>query len=94
MGLAGKWKKISAGECDKHYPAEIEFHEHPRFLAKKGPGQDFIQWDVGGYAVTGPGRVQIQIATDEQVPYEFSLSGNVLTFIDRDGCEFKYQRVE
>ena len=94
MKFAGKWKKISAGECDKLYPDEIEFHEHPRFLAKKGPGQDFILWDAGGYAVTDSGQVQIQIATDEQVPYEFSFSGNVLTFIDRFGCEFKYQRVE
>ena len=94
MKLVGKWKKTSKGECDKQYPDEIEFHDHPRFLAKKGPGQDFIIWDVGGYVVTAPDRVQIQNATDEQVPYEFSLSGDVLTFTDRDGCEFKYQRVE
>jgi len=94
MNLTGKWKKISKGECDKHYPDEIEFHEHPRFLGKKGPGQNFILWDAGGYAVIDSDRVQIQIATDEQVPYEFSLSGDVLTFTDRDGCEFKYQRLE
>jgi hypothetical protein len=94
MQLAGKWKKISTGECGERYPGEIEFHEHPRFLAKKGPGQGFILWDAGGYQVTDAGKVKIQIATDEQVPYEFSISGNVLTFIDRDGCEFKYERIE
>jgi hypothetical protein len=93
MKLTGKWKKISSGDCDKLYPDEIEFHEHPRFLGKKGPGQNFILWDAGGYAITDSDRVQIQIATDEQVPYQFSLSGDVLTFTDRDGCEFKYQRL-
>ena len=94
MKLAGKWTKISTGECDQQYPFEIEFYENPRFLAKRGPGQGFILWDTGRYEVLDSGRVQIQIASDQQVPYEFSLSGNVLTFVDRDGCEFKYQRVE
>ena len=94
MQLVGKWRKISTGDCDKKYPDEIEFHENPRFLAKKGPGQGFILWDAGGYQVTGAAKVTIQIATDEQVPYEYSISGDILTFIDRDGCEFKYRRVE
>jgi len=94
MELMGKWKKISTGECDQRYPYEIEFYQNPRFLAKRGPGQGFIIWDTGRYEVLDSGRVQIQIATDQQVPYAFSLSGNELTFVDRDGCEFKYQRAE
>ena len=95
MNVTGKWKKISSDECGKQYPDEIEFHhDRPRFLAKKGGTQDFIIWDVGGYRVTDPGKIQIQNATDQQVLYDFSLAGDVLTFIDADGCEFKYQRMQ
>jgi hypothetical protein len=96
MKLVGKWTKTSTGECDQQYPYELEFYENPRFLAKRGPGQGFIIWDTGRYEVLDSGRVQIHIATDQRVPYEFSLSDNdnVLTFVDRDGCEFTYQRIE
>ena len=94
MGLVGKWKKVSTGKCDEPYPDEIEFFERPRYLGKKGPGQRFILWDAGGYQVMDKNQVKIEIATDEQVPYKFSLSENSLTFTDREGCEFRYRRVE
>ena len=94
MNVTGKWKKISSDECSKKYPDEIQFHDHPRFLAKKGADQDFIIWDVGGYQVNDSGKIQIQNATDQQVLYDFSLAGDTLTFIDAEGCEFKYQRLE
>jgi hypothetical protein len=94
ISITGQWKKISSGECAGKYPDEIQFYDHPRFLAKKGPNQDFIIWDAGGYRLTDSGQLQIQIATDQQVLYEFSLAGDVLRLIDEDGCEFKYQRVE
>jgi hypothetical protein len=94
MGLVGKWKKVSTGKCDEAYPDEIEFFERPRYLGKKGPGQGFILWDAGGYKVMDNNQVKIEIATDEQVPYKFSISENILTFTDREGCEFRYRRVE
>ena len=93
MTLAGKWKKASASKCDELYPDEIEFFERPRYLGTKGPKQRFIVWDVGGYKVTDGNHVQIQIASDEQVLYEFSITDDVLAFRDRDGCEFNYRRV-
>ena len=40
INLVGKWKKISTADCDASYPHEIEFFERPRYLARKGPGQD------------------------------------------------------
>jgi hypothetical protein len=91
--LLGKWTKLSSLECAQAYPDEIEFFE-ATYLGRKGrSGQRFIVWDAGGYEVTPGGRVTIQIATDEQVPYTFSISGDVLTFVDRDGCRFEYRRV-
>ena len=89
--LVGTWTKTSSAACAEVYPDQIEFFE-ATYLGTKGPDQRFIWWDAGGYQVTAPDRVTIGVATDEQVEYEFSLSGNVLTFRDREGCEFTYRR--
>src|SRR4029077_19566570 len=92
ISLVGKWKKVSTADCDASYPHEIEFFERPRYLARKGPGQGFISWDAGTYEVIDENQVKISTATDEQVLYRFSLSGDVVTFVDKSGCEFRYQR--
>ncbi len=92
ISLVGKWKKISAADCDANYPHEIEFFDRPRYLAKKGPGQEFIWWDAGTYEVVDENQVKISTATDEQVLYRFSLSGDIVTFVDQNGCDFRYQR--
>lgn len=90
--LVGKWRKASTAKCAESYPDEIEFFE-ATYLGKKGQsGQRFIVWDAGGYQVTQADRVKIDIATDEQVSYSFSVSGSVLRFVDPDGCEFEYRR--
>jgi hypothetical protein len=93
MTFVGRWQKISSADCDRRYPAEIEFRE-ATFLARKGPEQGFIIWDTGGYEVLGEDEVKIEIATDEQVRYRFSLEGDTLTFVDGDGCEFSYRRLD
>jgi hypothetical protein len=93
MKLTGKWKKVSTEQCGEGYPDEIEFSEGPRYLGKKGPGQGFIWWDAGTYEVTGQNMVKISTATDEQVSYRFTTSGDVLTFVDNNGCEFRYRRL-
>jgi hypothetical protein len=91
--LVGKWTKVSTERCAEAYPEDVEFFE-ATYLGKKGPsGQRFIVWDAGEYEVTEPGRVKIGIATDEQVPYTFSISENVVTFVDPAGCRFEYRRV-
>jgi hypothetical protein len=92
MNFIGRWQKISSAECDRRYPDEIEFRE-ATFLARKGPEQGFIVWDAGGYEVMGD-EVKIEIATDEQVRYRFSLEGDTVTFVDSDGCEFRYRRAD
>lgn len=92
MSLLGTWRKISSAECDRQYPDEIEFRE-ATFLARKGPEQGFIVWDAGGWALSGEDEVMIEIATDEQVRYALSIDGDVATFTDREGCEFRYRRV-
>jgi hypothetical protein len=93
MNIAGTWKKASAEQCAEKYPDEIEFEERPRFLARKGPNQRFIWWDVGGYEIIGNDRVKISTATDEQVTYTVKLEGHRLEFTDDEGCTFAYLRV-
>jgi hypothetical protein len=82
---------VQSGDCDRKYPDEIEFRE-ATFLARKGPDQGFVIWDAGGYQVVGPESVKIEIATDEQVVYPFTLADDVITFVDPDGCAFRYRR--
>ena len=89
--LLGVWRKTTAAACAQVYPDEISFFEH-RFLARKGPEQAFVSWDVGGYEVTGPGEIRMSTATDERVAYGFGLDGDELTFVDPDGCRVSYVR--
>lgn len=91
--LTGRWRKASAAECAARYPDELEFFE-ATYLGKKGPGQRFIIWDAGGYEVVDNHLARIQIATDEQVLYRFTLVGDTVTFADAEGCEFHYRRAQ
>ena len=92
MGLVGKWRKISTGQCDQIYPATIEFFERPRYLGHKGQDQGFIWWDAGNYEVVSENQVRLSVATDAQTLYHFAISGDILTFIDYESCEFQYCR--
>ncbi len=92
MDFVGRWQKIVSQPCDQQYPDELEFHE-ATYLGRKGPEQRFVVWDAGMYEIVESDQVKISIATDELVPYRFSLAGDLLTFEDRDGCEFQYRRV-
>ena len=92
--FAGKWKKISSIPCATRYPDNIEFF-NATYLGKKGQsGQGFIIWDAGGYQVLQEDQVKIDIATDQQVLYKFSISQDILTFVDPTGCQFQYRKVD
>jgi hypothetical protein len=90
--LVGMWQKVTATPCAEKYPDDLEFHERGTYFGKKGPG-DFTWWDVGSYEVLAEDHVKISTATDAVIPYEFLLSGNTLTFVDQDQCQFSYHRV-
>lgn len=92
--LRGRWRRVSASECARAYPAHIEFME-ARFLGRKDEAtQGFIVWDVGGYRVESDDVVMIQTATDAQERYRYRLDGARVTFVDDAGCEFAYERLE
>jgi hypothetical protein len=89
--LVGVWRKTTTDACAQAYPDEIEFFEH-RFLARKGPGQEFLRWDVGGYQVTGVEEIRMSTASDERVVYGFGVEAGELWFRDPDGCRVAYAR--
>ena len=70
---------------------ELELRELGVYVGSKGPGE-FTLWDAGGWQILGEGRVRISTATDAEVAYRFSLSGDRLAFEDAAGCRYEYRR--
>jgi hypothetical protein len=91
--LVGNWEKITHPACSDVYPDRIQFQEGELYSGQKDPSGTFTQWDVGTYKIASPRQIKISTANDAIITYEFSVSDDVLTFIDPDGCEFKYRRV-
>ena len=91
--LVGNWEKITHSECDQLYPDTIQFQEGGLYYGQKDPSGTFTQWDVGTFEVVDPKQIKISTANDAIIIYEFSISNDVITFIDPDGCEFKYRKV-
>lgn len=94
-GLAGRWRKATTTKCSEIYPDDLEFTESGTYLGEKGGGKgEFTWWDLGEYEVLAENQVKISTANDAEMVYKFSISADVLTFVDKDGCEFQYHRVK
>jgi hypothetical protein len=91
--LVGSWEKITRTACGETYPDSIQFQEVGLYFGQKNPPGTFTQWDVGTYEIADPKQIRISTANDAIVTYEFSISNDVLTFVDPDDCEFRYRRV-
>ena len=91
--LVGNWEKTTSSTCSQVYPDTIQFQEGGLYFGHKDPPGTFTQWDVGTFEVVGPKQIKISIANDAIVTYEFSISNDILKFVDSDGCEFTYRRV-
>lgn len=63
------------------------------YFGQKDPPGTFTQWDAGTFEVIDSEQIRVSTANDAIVAYGFSLSNNVLKFVDPDGCEFSYRRV-
>lgn len=93
LQLVGNWEKTTVSACSQVYPDTIQFQEGKLYFGQKDPPGTFAQWDVGTYEIVGPQQVKISTANDAIITYEFSISNDVLAFVDPDGCEFKYRRI-
>jgi hypothetical protein len=91
--LAGSWEKTGGGRCSAPYPDRLELGADGRYVGSKREGaREHPIWDVGTYEIVGPGRVVVSTSYDARPTYEFSLAGDVLTFVDEQGCRFEYRR--
>ncbi len=92
--LAGKWAKTTTSSCSRKYPAQIEFQARGLYTGTTDPPGEFTWWDVGTWEAAGSGQVKLSTANDAVIAYKYSISGNVVTFADPDGCEFKYRKAQ
>lgn len=92
LQLVGNWEKFTSSMCSQIYPDTIHFQEGRLYFGQKDPPGTFTQWDVGTYEVIGHKQINISTANDAIITYEFSISDDILTFIDLEGCEFNYRR--
>ena len=91
--LAGSWQKTGGGPCSAPYPDELDLLADGRYRGRKPEGaREHPIWDVGSYEIVGTGRVVISTSYDARPTYEFSLAGDILTFVDEQGCRFEYRR--
>lgn len=89
----GIWEKTTDLPCIRVYPTLIEFRENGLYSGTgaqsgRSPGRDIGTWEI-----VSPTRVKISTIHDAIIAYKFSISNDILTFVDPDGCEFKYQKV-
>lgn len=92
--LVGRWEKLTRSACSEVYPDSIQFQKGGLYFGQKDPPGTFTLWDVGTYAMSSPRQITISLANDASVTYGFSLSNDVITFVDPDECEFKYRKVK
>ena len=91
--LVGRWEKLTMSACADAYPDELEVRANGIYEGRKGDagGGEFTTWDAGIFRPHGS-TVTISTANDAHIVYEFTLAGDVLTFVDPAGCRFEYRR--
>jgi hypothetical protein len=91
--LVGNWAKITSSTCSQVYPDTLQFQEAGLYAGQMHSPGTFTLWDVGTFEVIDPEQIKVSTANDAIITYEFSISNDILTFKDPDGCEFNYRRV-
>lgn len=92
VALKGQWEKTSPSRCAEQYPDRLEFRDGGLYFGHKDPAGTFTQWDVGTWEMAGSNQIKLSTANDAVISYEWSLSGDLLTFKDAEGCEFQYRK--
>lgn len=91
--LVGTWQRISTAECSQLYPAMLQLQENKLYEGQSSPGREFTIWDVGEYEIISDHEIKISTANDAILLYQYSISSELLTFVDSDNCKFQYRKV-
>jgi len=91
--LVGVWAKAAGAACAAPYPDELDLRPGGRYVGRNREGaRAHPLWDAGSYEILGHRRIAISTSYDARPTYEFSLAGDVLVFVDGNGCRFAYHR--
>lgn len=91
--LVGRWEKLTDSPCSRVYPNFLEFRIEGLYSGTGMETGDSPGWDIGTWQIVSPTQVKISTVNDAIITYEFSLSGNILTFVDPGKCRFRYRRM-
>jgi len=100
--IIGKWSKISfssssssspQSDCSSIYPDDLEFKNGGIYRGFKGINKnEFTVWDAGSYEILSTEQIKISTANDAEIVYTFSIKNNTLNFLDKNKCQFQYQK--
>lgn len=91
--LHSKWRKVTTLPCAEAYPDHLEFKPNNLYMGQMEAGAAHMPiWDVGRYEILSENAVKISTFNDAEITYEFSISGDRLTFTDSSGCQFQFKR--
>lgn len=91
--ITGTWKKLTSSTCSQVYPKLIEFRENGLYSGTGKEAGNAPGWDSGTWKIVSQTQIKISTVNDAIITYEFSISGDTLTFKDPNKCKFLYQRI-
>lgn len=92
--IVATWTKIQAS-CNEKYPDKLEFFNNGLYRGSIGNNDnEFTIWDAGNYEIISDSKIKISTANDEVIMYSYLINDNILNFVDREGCEIRYKKME
>ena len=92
VNIIGHWVKISDSPCSQKYPDQLQFKKDGFYFGRMDPPGRFALWDVGSFEFISSLKVKISVANDAIVSYSISIQDDTVTFVDPEGCSFRYRR--
>ncbi|MCX8031143.1 MAG: hypothetical protein N3A59_06155 [Thermodesulfovibrionales bacterium] len=90
----GLWKKQTDLPCSQIYPIFIEFHSNGLHYSTGAKVGLLSACDTGSWEIINSRQIKISTISDTILAYKYLLSDDEFTFIDSQGCEFLYQKVQ
>jgi hypothetical protein len=94
LKLIGNWERLTDSPCSRVYPKAIEFRDGGLYSGTGMQPGNAPGWDSGTWEIVEPNHIRISTINDAIITYGFSLSGDIVTFVAPDKCEFRYRRVD
>ena len=90
--LIGTWQRSGSEACAARYAASLHIEANGLYSGQPEQAGEFTWWDAGTWRVNSPGQLALSVANDEVITYRYTLTGDVLTITDPQGCTVAYRR--